>query len=357
MRKDAKKDVFAEYPDIQAFVFSPCVLKVYTTGDDKVKSVECTIEGTEEEDMEQHVESFKLDAFKSGVYCDMKYYLQAFFKPEKMGQNFKTGTLHKTMLGRTVKVSLSVKTGQYDYTFTFNLELIWGAKRQDEDFNGHRELTYFTGYPFAFGAYAYSVQGSTAGSVEKVVNTLQIVSDKGTGRSVELAKGNGVYEVPISDTTDAANDVIRVNQDGKEVARINVIKGCDKGVYLRWLNRKGMFDYYLFKQGDRQFKTSIDSTQKGRIYATQYSYLNAGDMQAFNREETVQLCAPLVSKEVWENLSDISTSPIVQMYMGDDAPDKWVNILVATGSYTKTGATLQDFIFSIIPSTVYLQNI
>jgi hypothetical protein len=95
-------------------------------------------------------------------------------------------------------------------------------------------------------------------------------------------------------------------------------------------------------------------------YDTHYGWQRgSGRRQSMSRNDIVPLCAPLVTKEQFDYLQDVASSPIVEMYAGKDENDndRWVGVGVQAATYTKNRDELQDFMFNLITPETPIQSL
>jgi hypothetical protein len=145
----------------------------------------------------------------------------------------------------------------------------------------------------------------------------------------------------------------------------------DEGVYLRWIDRHGKWRYWLFKAGD---PTRQAASKFGLWYRTDYGKYDvgngyvggkdwqgdAGRRQSFTRNDVQPLCAPLVTQEVFDMLQDITTSPVVDMFLGYATPTKpmWTAVTVEAGQYTKDiKKPEQDFLLNVMLPEIPVQTL
>lgn len=367
MREQTKDNITLLYPEELGFAFNTCLL---IASGERLERIGVTITG---EDKKERV---FFDSLNGKCYGDIKEYVQTFFDTLSFG---KIGyeEKEKTKMGMLLSFEIvAIKDNQNSVAFNFDVYYIWGALKLGgkEIYNDYRTLTWFRGYPFTFGIYA-------AG------NSSLLLSKDGVADSFVEIPEQGVWNVPLTLLDNAQNyyDIdaclgtftavtfdrsfdltFQYRFDGTQTKklRVNIVDACvDGGVYLRWINRHGFYCYYLFKRGEEQIKTTTDNLfvrNNLLTYDEAYGYQGyTGRQQQMKREDVVSLCAPLVDSETWDMLFDIATSPCVDMFAGykDGEGAKWLSVTVVAGSYTKTGAVLQDFICNIQLSDVNIQKL
>ena len=125
---------------------------------------------------------------------------------------------------------------------------------------------------------------------------------------------------------------------------------CTKGIYLRWLDRHGFLQYWLFQEGDLTGQSSNEGEQLNVDYSNiKYVYNGMSRYQGKTYQTTRKACATLVERETFNMLSSIHSSPIVDMYIDEN----WIPVNIVVGSFTDNGADLQDFEIQItMPETI-----
>jgi hypothetical protein len=136
------------------------------------------------------------------------------------------------------------------------------------------------------------------------------------------------------------------------------------GIYLRWVDRFGLWRYWLFKAGD---PTRQAASRFGLWYHNNYADYNgqtwwqggSGRRQSFTRTDIQPICAPLVTQEEFDMLQDITTSPAVDMYIGGrGASAKWTAVTIEAGQYTKdVKKPEQDFICNLVLPEIPTQTL
>lgn len=277
------------YPDAVAFCFNPNMLKVETSNEVTVtisaegSGMGGTFDATFDRTFRIVKKPWYTDQreYEEGlVELDLSPYMRALFEISRPG-----------MVGSQV-ITVNVKTSADEFEFT--MTAIWGAINIGETFNQPRKVTYFTQFPFTVTVFDGSI------------------------------KHLDVSEVP---------DTVTV-----------VENDCGNGVYLRWIDRHGFYQYWLFQQGDNENK----SDEYGeKLYGTfsddDYGYYGVGWNQGKTMEKSFKACAPLVDKETFDMLLTVHSSPLVDMYVGST----WVPVNIASATVTDNGDNLKDFEITI----------
>lgn len=365
MRVQTNNGITLRYPDEIGFAFNPCLL--VAEGEMARMAITATCGDSQE--------NIYLDAFDGKCYGDVREYVQTFFDTMQFGIVDYTEA-QRTEMGKLISFVVAVVSadGTQAATFTFDVFYIWGALKAggQESYNSYRVLKWFRGYPFTFGVYAAgggSIMFARDGVPEKFRNipeqgvwNVPLLDGEKAKRFYLISDCTGAFvEVTFDSTFDMT---FRYAGGGvkTEKIRIDVLDGFDEGYYLRWIDRHGFYNYYLFKAGDESRKTSSDSLfyrNNLLAYDMSYGYEGyTGRQQQMSREDTIPVCAPLVDSATWDMLFDLATSPCVDLFAGyENGVPKWLSVTVAAASYTKTTAALQDFVCNIVMPDIPVQKL
>lgn len=360
MRTLTSNNTTFEVPSAVAMAFNPFIIHCSSTG--TIASLECAISGGA---------TITFDAYDNECICDLREWLQVLFDGISFDVNY--SQLVKSGTCKTIGITLTARDadGQSVGAVMFNTDVIWGALDIGETFDGIREVTWWSHYPFSVGVYT-----PTPSSLYVSVN--------GAPNYALTANSAGIYNVPITNsyggsrmgagtldglvldgTFDSTFDLTFRGSAGTtdEQVRIKVASNYyDEGYYLRWVDRRGFACYHLLKSVQKSIKVTAGEFQRNNLYNynERYGYLNgAGRRLNYTRQETIPVCAPLVSQKQWDTLSDLLTSPVVDLFMGYDENDlpQWSSVVIETGTYTKTDEDLQDFICNIVKPDLTMQTL
>jgi hypothetical protein len=273
----------------------------------------------------------------------------------------------------TIYYNVTMFNGSATEEFTATSYVIWGSMTSGEEYNGYRRLKWFTNYPFSIGLYA------------NAASTIALCND-GSPTVTKNLSGKGVWNVPL--TSYAASRFITVqdnlgtlspttfddtfdltfsmqsSQQGRVVMRIDLDKTTNEGIYLRWIDRHGFYVYHLFKRGDEQRKVDTGGNfirENMMQYNDIYGYNSGnGRQQWMERNDVQPLCAPLVTQEVFDMLQDITTSPVVDMFLGYGTLNRpnWTAVTVEAGQYTKdVKKPEQDFVCNLVLPEIPTQTL
>ena len=362
MRQTTINGITIKYADAVGFAFLPCIIKASGSG---VASIETTIS------RETKAHTYSVEAFADNCIMDYREYVQALFDGISFGNLDYSRESQKSNLGATFNITVKVKNseGSNIAIFSYTTFYVWGAMRAGETWNGRKKLTWFTHFPFSFGIY-----------MSEADDLLVYADGRITSKLIELA-GQGIYEITckvlkagaksysIKDyggkiqqaTFDTTFDFTFYLKTSSSYTELAVIKAdnTEKGIYLRWVDRHGFYRYWLFTQGDESRAISSDTSflrnNLGEYDDTIFGYLGAnGRRQGYGREDTIPLCAPLVDSETFDFLQDLTSSPVVDMYLGSN---KWQSVTIKAGTYTKTTAELQDFVCNLVINNTQIQQL
>lgn len=370
MRKTEINGIKISYPEEVVMAFNPVVLDVEST--DRVID---TLDVSVSEDLRM---TFKAHANR--CTADIRELIQGTlatgeleYEPDYAAEKRTNETVHLllTLLAKS-------STGETLMEFATEIYAVWGALYQGETFNGGRRLTFFKGYPFAFGVFGGYNDSDPSATPDRLV----IAADGTDTQQVDYGEGVGIYNIPLTDTGarhyeiydvrgnmrsmvfDATFDTtfhLATNQ-GVRTKILDVdVADCryEHPIYLRWVDRHGFICHWLFRQGERQTVTTTD----GEFMRNNLPYWDEGTgwrgtngrRQSYGREDTLQICAPMVDRQQFDTLQDIATSPIVDMYTKDTGT--WVHVTVRNGTYTMQDMELQDFTCEIVREAQHIQGL
>lgn len=316
------------YPDY-VFCFNPCVFMVESSDgsfDFAEVNVDVSADGVRK--------SGYWRAYQHKAYIDLRAYFQLLFDENTLTSDEAGATCKK------VSIHMVVSHLPFDddsepseiVTFDFDTLVYWGALRPYEQFDPYktRKVKCWEGYPF----------------------TVDITPDK---IDVDISDAQLRIGADVIVPIDAERKMMRLPYDygnsrpiyltfieGGQIYRYDLVfveyVGCEaKGVYLRWLDRYGRLCYYLFAEGQKRNKVS----NYGDVLRDNIT--DVVRRMGYEREVSMQLCAPLADAETIDGIDDIISSPVVDMYVGG----VWQAVIVSAGTYTRTDDVLQDFVFEI----------
>lgn len=140
--------------------------------------------------------------------------------------------------------------------------------------------------------------------------------------------------VPSQAKFDANFDIIF--NEMTDIAYIVKLIVCDDvdGIYLRWIDQYGFWQYFLFSEGKRTSKNKLSSTTVSAEYEKNGLYHEATRNIHVDNTDTIKCCAVNLRKEILAYVETIYKSPHIEMYVGLDFEqnEMWkpVNIVAGT---------------------------
>lgn len=139
------------------------------------------------------------------------------------------------------------------------------------------------------------------------------------------------------------------------------IKNNQNGLYLRWIDRFGFIQYYLFAEGKSTIKSkaSSDVVQVERVYEG-LSFSGFERPVEITNTETIKCSALDLPKDILEYVKTIINSSVVELYCGKNkgGTELWVPVYVSDGSYSTDPKTqLSDYEISIKMPTYNSQTL
>lgn len=309
-------------------------------------------------------------AINGTVTMDVSSYIQSIFDDAKFNIDQKN-KINLTNLCRIVSFHFgyeledgTIRKGVYQTNITY----IWGALMVGETFGGFKQYTAWKGYPFSFPIYI-----SRAGLISGVLNRNGFSYNVDSSGLYAFVIAERIVSVGVCRVTLTSAETIETtfssafdssfqakkNGEGTEVCLID-FKEYREGVYLRWIDRHGTWKYWLFERGDESKAVTADGEFIRSVLGTTSTISEelgySGRRKGYEVERTIELCAPLVDSDTYDMLSDISSSPVVDLWLGDDY-NNWMSVTIKEGTYQKTRAVLQDFICNMVLNDIAVQRL
>lgn len=335
------------YPDSPCFVFNPAPIRLAGN----VDRLQLTISGNGV----THTVTYNV---RNNTAVDISEFLQGLFFGLSMGADIDYSEMisyTEMTLASTISAVALDAAGNTLAICSMNITLIWGALAVGEDITAQRKVTYFRGYPFTIGFYARH-----AGNI--------IFEDGLDTNDFGMVQRGLLYMGIDGIESDKASVLLSFEEDGDmamiPIVTIDAVDACDEDtIYLRWVNRHGMWDYWLFKVGDPTRTVAGGGTWNrnnvGRWVEKYHWQGDAGRRQNLTRNDVIPVCAPLVDSETFDMLQDVTTSPCVDMYVGtEDGEPKWTAVTIEAGQYTKDNKKPeQDFVMNIVLPEIPIQSL
>ena len=333
MRQEETSIGTVRFPDEVVFAFNPNRVSVWTD-----KSVTVSVARVNY----PQVYTDTREPMGGGVEIDISKYLQAF--------------VDKETRSRDVRVRLETEDGYY----MFDVTVLWGAINIGEAYNEPRTTEWFANYPFKFELYVprdATVQVATLnGSYTTIdighglveIDPTELFPFVQTGMKIKLTRGSSttVWDYTFDHTFS------EIVESGVSVYTLLVNKS-ECGHYLRWVDRHGKMQYYLFEKGVENQVDKAADMMTGVFTGESYEYLTS----IYERKEAthnVMLCAPLVNKETFALLKTLNTAGVVELYYNGE----WLPVNIEPLSVQEpTKADLVDYEVNMIFPVMMMQQL
>ncbi|MBR1526422.1 MAG: hypothetical protein IJ640_07165 [Prevotella sp.] len=163
-------------------------------------------------------------------------------------------------------------------------------------------------------------------------------------------------DVPLGAMFDANFDI--VFDEMTSLAYIVKLTVCEDkdGLYLRWIDQYGFWQYFLFSEGTLKSKNSLSKVTIDAEYEQNGIYHGATRNAHVDNTDTIKCCAVNLKEEILAYVETIYKSPHVEMYIGKDFEDNemWKPVNIVSGNVERSQErNLYDYEISItLPNTV-----
>ena len=251
--------------------------------------------------------------------------------------------------------------------FDFESTAIFGAINIGDVFNPSRQITWFRQFPFNVSVFLksgtnqqYRIDGgqtqSIGGTPSTDIHVLNPATFGGTAqKSMQYIFGG------VVNTFDFTFNYTFHQTSGTELFVDLEINDCTKGVYLRWLDKHGFYQYYLFEKATETLKNENNGDRIELDFTDGNEFYHGISTQNKNETKELKCATALTDRNTREMLKTIFSSPIVEMYIGEvgtnnldyNSDNAFVSVIVTAGSYTPNGQDLQDFevVISLVRQT------
>ena len=365
MRQTTTSNITIQYPDAVGFAFLPCIIKASGSN---LSWIEVIIRYNNTE------RSYNVETLNGSCITDFKTYVQALFDGRIHAAYDWTIDYDSSVLYLQVGIEVNAYDDRDEQlaSFDFRTNMVWGAPKYGETWNGYKRITWFTHYPFTFGIYLSKLNANILIGYEGVPNKLEKIPINGivdfyAGILPSGAKYWNIYDYDgeiQQGTFDNSFDLtFSLTTGGKQSLLLRIDRDdTESGIYLRWIDRHGFIRYWLFAAGEETREIASDlSFIRNNLDDYLYGYYgDNGRRQGYERTDSIKLCAPLVDSDAFDMLQDLTSSPVVDMYLGGDwtqEEDEWMSVTIKAGSYTKSTACLQDFVCEMIINNINVQRL
>lgn len=196
-------------------------------------------------------------------------------------------------------------------------------------------MTYFEGFPFHFDIQRVEDLPNREITVKSLNNGVvsPVMSPTFTGAfriNVDRGGGNNWNNDSFLPLIDGLNRLEIYEENNFKCNLFLKKKRKCSGIYLKWFNRNGGFSHYLF---DEFFVSQTKSKEIGKVFNDEFQNINnaTGNNKSIgkNASGTINIKAKY-EKEDYQNLLDLFTSPLVQMYTSQvaDVEGVFVDVFV-----------------------------
>lgn len=327
MRTTTWQSIAITYPDLVAFAYNPNRIVMDTPASLVGGSFELEIWATDDTDT---VYTDTRSIIANGSAGRVEFALSAYFQAFLGDANTQGApTVYKDVVARFQYNS------QYQY---FEFRVLFGAMRPGDTFNPSRIGKWWRNYPQTATFYADN-GGDLYVRQDAIAYPLQ------ADEQIEAGL-NTLTLADVFDTAEVYAAFRYVDSGGDSIDQYFEVCDCAEGVFLRWLDRHGMFQYWLFEKGNEVEKTATYGEVLPLIISDGTREYWAGRYQGKSAGKQITACAPLVTRDEFEFLADLGASAHVSVY----EDEVWVPVTISGASHTwnrDKAQKLQDFAFTI----------
>lgn len=345
------------YPNQIAFCFSPMMISVIQSGSvmtgAKVKIKKSTGVYWEE----------SREPINGSVEFDVSKYVQMLFNLDNVSALSNMMKVYESALIKDVEIIIEVSTATATNNLNINIETIWGALSEDETLGGHKNITWFTKFPFTLNVMckdgSYFDVLADGEDKQQVFNiTSEDVTPLAHDLHEYIVDVRKLFAAPKRELYIASPFCIKVQDDVLSTAVQSYrmkIDNSDEGLYLRWIDRQGRYCYWLFKQNGKNTKVE-EELRYNKIGDQSFSGSGLCNSLTYQSKKTsvdiLTAFVPMVYKDEKEYLHQVLTSPIVDLYRGTKQVngsdiDKWTRVNIVTGTFGTEKKNYQDFTIQI----------
>ena len=307
------------YPDDISFAFNRNLIRIQGPTDDEVTVT-----------VERESISFKdrRETNNGYVQFDIREYLQSLFE-------VKETELVKSL---DIEVHINFETGVH---FQFSMTCIWGVINIGETFNSGCRTIWFRNYPQTVSFFTQS------DNVQVQIDTEPV---KG------FVTSHGVVHLDLAESFPNAKEHVSIFIEGykaifdytfdytfTELTEDSYLKlvvdDSDCGLFIRWIDSHGFYQYWLFNPGDTSYKFSNIGEASEVNSAYFQDVYGITRVQGKETHKIIKACASLVDKNTFKMLLGLLSSPLPSLWDGK----KWIPIHISEGTSTQTTYDLQDF--------------
>jgi len=331
MRTSKINAITITYPEEIVFCFNRNVITITNVTD----VITIKIEGNGKEFTDT------AEPFEGIAQKDISYYLQLLFEP--LLDAAETGMSN---ISSQVSITLSSPslTGGWGETFT----CIWGSLSPFDKFpQSYKQMTLPKNYESVISVFYEgqeiwrSVDGGVpekifSGSVSLQSGIYNFIPDLSDAiREVKYMFGGTAQEVKnVFDTTFDYTFRKSAGMEADVTVKI-LIDDCKDGIFLRWIDRQGHYNFFLLSQKNVSLKTENNGDKVSMEHSNFYNIMR----QNKNENTTINAYAHLANQYDFDNLTSLFTSPVAWLFVSDG---QWIPVIVEPQDNVNAGDSLQD---------------
>lgn len=305
------------------------------------------------------------ESFGGRLTFDLSRFMQMAFSNLDPSVVDYTPYFERSPLTRSVNVTYVITGPQYSVSGAFDTTAVWGALYRGQSTAGIRPRVQFGSLPFSLDFYRgeeegvfvgdidFPYHGGTEGVTDKVLFIADIANEAG------LTDGEQVKVFVQRSLTIEDGQVKQPSEAGYMVR----YKACEDGVYLRWIDGRGDYCYYLFTETANSTAITAESWQRHEMLDPTI-YIQGVNVatnvrQSFASQVSRTLTAKLVERGIFEMLASLATSPVVDEFDGYDEEGLplWHRVNVSANNIDRGAQDLQDFNVVILEPTQKTQEL
>lgn len=243
-------------------------------------------------------------------------------------------------------------------SFTLSFKVVWGVVNIGEEWNAPRAVKWFKRFPQTFGVYipeGVAVEKREDGGYSPVltdvsgfndIRLLQVFPTAQTSAGLRVL--NGVQASVFDETFDITFGTKDVQTWTFEV------DDSDSGVFLRWVDRHGWLQYWLFKEGVQAEKSKSEGDELSVSFTDDRDLSHYGVVRENKSLSRSLKCgAVLLNEDDRRIVSSIASSPYVDWWNGR----AWVPVRISGTTLSDKRGGLVDYEVEVVFPNVITQRI
>lgn len=331
MRTETFNDGTINYPDEIVFAFNPFVIEI-----ENENKGDITIDISDKDSGRKYSDT--REYFGNKLSVDLQRYVQLLFDRPKYSSN------GEKLADTSINVQVDVK--ENGRIFTFEVVSIWGYIEAGETFNASRTLRWFKYFPQTVSIfiptgtelqYRYGNSSYTKYGKDKVneINNIMMLSLFPIGATNIAFRVIGGEKSSAWDYT--FDHTFKRKSDYETIITINT-DDCQEGVFLRWVDRFGFYQYWLFHPSEYTYDGKSDGEKIVSNELVNVRHYEFGRCQGRENERTIRMGASMLDKEEAEMIVGVIQSPLVAMW----SDGLWIPVNVSDGDVKLSSEHLQD---------------